>query len=417
MRISLVSEHASPLAVLGEADGGGQNVHVAGLATALAERGHQVTVHTRRDDPGLPETTPFAPGVLVHHVTAGPPTALAKDDLLPHMPEFGAALARYWRSRRPDVVHAHFWMSGLASLTGARNLPGLPVVQTFHALGSVKRRHQGDADTSPADRIERETTIGHSVALTIATCTDEVRELVALGIAPNRIQVVPCGVDVAVFTPHGPVAARARRPRLLQVGRMVPRKGTDVALRALASIPDAELVLAGGPPPDRLDDDPEVRRLRTLAGELGVADRFVLLGGVDRHEMPALFRSADVVLCPPHYEPFGIVPLEAMACARPVVASAVGGHLDTVAEGRTGLLFPPGDPDALAGAVNRLLADPAARTGWGAAGRRRAEAHYGWDRVAAATEDAYRAVCAGPSPRRLSTVHRNRSAATASGVA
>ncbi|WP_205751865.1 glycosyltransferase [Cryptosporangium phraense] len=416
MRISLVSEHASPLAVLGEVDAGGQNVHVASLAVALAERGHQVTVHTRRDDPALPETMPFAPGVTVHHVTAGPASVIPKDDLLPYMPTFGAELARFWRTSEPDVVHAHFWMSGLAALAGARDFPGLPVVQTFHALGSVKRRHQGDDDTSPPDRVEYETTIGHSVATTIATCTDEVRELRALGIPAGRLQVVPCGVDVTAFAPAGPVEPRSGRPRLLQVGRLVRRKGADVALRALTSIPDAELVLAGGPPADRLDADPEAQRLRALAASLGLADRFVLLGGVERSRMPALFRSADLVLCPPHYEPFGIVPLEAMACARPVVASAVGGHLDTVAEGRTGRLVPPGDPDALAGAVTALLADPAGRSAFGAAGRRRAEAHYGWDRVAAATEAAYRGVCAPPVPRRISAVRRSRSAATATGA-
>jgi len=422
LTISLISEHASPLAVLGEVDAGGQNVHVASLATALAARGHQVTVHTRRDDADLPETVAFAPGVTVHHVTAGPAAPVPKDDLLPFMPEFGAALARYWRAARPDIAHAHFWMSGLASLAGARAVDGLPVVQTFHALGSVKRRHQGDADTSPADRVEYECTIGHSVQRTIATCTDEVRELRAMGIPTDRVQVVPCGVDIETFTPAGPSAPRGGRPRLLQVGRLVPRKGADVAIRALRAIPDAELLLAGGPAPDRLETDPEAQRLRSLAHELGVSDRLVLLGGVDRSRMPALFRSADVVLCPPRYEPFGIVPLEAMACARPVVASAVGGHLDTVADGRTGRLVTPDDPAALAEAVTALLADADTRTAYGAAGRHRAEARYGWDRVAAATEVAYRGVLTGsperPASRRIptSTVRRSRSTATATGA-
>ncbi|GAA3396891.1 glycosyltransferase [Cryptosporangium minutisporangium] len=422
MRISLISEHASPLAVLGEVDAGGQNVHVASLATALAARGHQVTVHTRRDDPALPTTTPFAPGVTVHHVTAGPPTYVPKDELVPFMPSFGDELAAYWRTARPDVVHAHFWMSGLAALGGARQLDGppVPVVQTFHALGSVKRRHQGAADTSPPGRIADELMIGRSVHRTVATCADEVRELRELGVPVERIQVVPCGVDVETFTPSGPVEPRTARPRLLQVGRLVPRKGADVALRALRRIPDAELLLAGGPAADRLDDDPEAQRLRSLALEHGVADRLVLLGGVERSRMPALFRSADVVLCPPRYEPFGIVPLEAMACARPVVASAVGGHLDTVADGRTGRLVPPDDPQALAAAACDLLADSRMRTAFGAAGRRRAESRYGWDRVAAATEVAYRGVLsARPAPRRITTsaVRRSRSTATATGAA
>ncbi|GAA0224399.1 glycosyltransferase [Cryptosporangium japonicum] len=417
MRISLVSEHASPLAVLGEVDAGGQNVHVASLAVALAARGHEVTVHTRRDDPALPATVAFDAGVTVHHVDAGPPSAVPKDDLLPFMTTFGDELAAYWRAERPDVVHAHFWMSGLASLGGARQLdgPGVPVLQTFHALGSVKQRHQGADDTSPPGRVSAERTIGRSVARIVATCTDEVQELRAMGVPTDRVRVVPCGVDTSLFTPDGPVEARVDRPRLLQVGRLVPRKGADVALRALRAIPDAELVLAGGPPFERLASEPEAQRLLSLARSLGVADRLVLLGGVDRARMPSLFRSADVVLCPPRYEPFGIVPLEAMACARPVVASAVGGHLDTVADGRTGYLVAPEDPATLARAVTSLLQAPSTRDEFGAAGRRRAESRYGWDRVAAATEVAYREVARRHLPP--STVRRLRPAATPTGAA
>ncbi|MFG1927129.1 glycosyltransferase [Cryptosporangium sp. NPDC048952] len=415
MRISLVSEHASPLAVLGDVDAGGQNVHVASLATGLAARGHEVTVHTRRDDASLPATVPFGAGVTVHHVDAGPPTSVPKDDLLPFMTTFGEELAAYWRAERPDVVHAHFWMSGLASLGGARHLDGhpVPVLQTFHALGSVKQRHQGADDTSPEGRISVERTIARSVHRIIATCTDEVRELRAMDVPTDRIRVVPCGVDMEMFSPSGAVEARGSRPRLLQVGRLVPRKGADIALRALLSIPDAELLLAGGPDLDAVGADPEAQRLLALAESLGVADRLVLLGGVDRDRMPALFRSADVVLCPPRYEPFGIVPLEAMACARPVVASAVGGHLDTVADGRTGYLVPPENPEALARAVTSLLDSPSTREAFGAAGRRRVESRYGWDRVAAATEVAYRDLV-WPTPRRIPPLRRHKPPTTSS---
>ena len=148
MRVAMVSEHASPLAVLGGVDAGGQNVHVAALAAALARRGVDVTVHTRRDDPGLPRRVEMTPGVTVDHVPAGPASPLPKDDRLPHMAAMADDLHRVWSRRRPDVVHAHFWMSGVAALAAARPL-GIPVVQTFHALGIVKKRHQGGKDTSP----------------------------------------------------------------------------------------------------------------------------------------------------------------------------------------------------------------------------------------------------------------------------
>src|SRR4051794_6406630 len=148
----MVSEHASPLAVLGGVDAGGQNVHVAALATYLARRGMEVVVHTRRDDPSLPRRVRLAPGVEVDHVDAGPPEPLPKDELLTHMGAFGDQLADAWASERPSVVHSHFWMSALAALEAASEL-GIPVAHTFHALGVVKRRHQGVEDTSPEGRI------------------------------------------------------------------------------------------------------------------------------------------------------------------------------------------------------------------------------------------------------------------------
>ncbi|MEU9351283.1 glycosyltransferase [Streptomyces griseoloalbus] len=387
--IALVSEHASPLATLGGVDAGGQNVHVAALAGALADRGHRVTVHTRRDAPDLPDRVTLRAGVEVHHVPAGPPEPVPKDRLLPYMEEFGRRLARVWRARTPDVVHSHYWMSGLASLWAAREL-GLPLLHTFHALGTVKRRHQRLADTSPPERIGCEIEVGLGCDRVIATCRDEVAELARMGVPAYRIGVVPCGVDTDRFTPVGPLAPGGPyRHRLVQLGRLVPRKGAAVSVAALAGLPDTELVLVGGPPPDRLDDDPEVRRLRGVARDAGVADRVRFTGGVSTGRVPPLLRSADVVLCPADYEPFGIVPLEAMACGRPVVASAVGGQLDTVADPGTGRLVPPGDPEALARAVAGLLTDPAARRACGVAGRRRVLSRYGWPRIAAATEAAY----------------------------
>ena len=152
MRIAMVSEHASPLAALGGVDAGGQNVHVAALAEAVARRGAEVVVHTRRDDPDLPERVEMAPGVVVHHVDAGPPAPIPKDDLLPHMDAFAERLVRAWSEDRPDVAHAHFWMSGHAALRAARE-HRVPVVQTFHALGVVKRRYQGEHTTATADRM------------------------------------------------------------------------------------------------------------------------------------------------------------------------------------------------------------------------------------------------------------------------
>jgi len=388
MRIEMVSEHASPLAALGGDDAGGQNVHVAALALALARRGAEVVVHTRRDDPGLPDRVEIAEGVTVAHVDAGPPASMPKDALLPHMPEFAGRLSAEWCASPPDVVHSHFWMSGLAALWAARPL-GIPVVHTFHALGVVKRRHQGDADTSPPDRLDLERRIVDECDRIVATCSDEVFELMRMGADRRRVSVVPCGVDVSRFRPDGPVAPRGTRPRIVALSRLVPRKGVDDVIRAMGLVPDAELLVVGGPAPAMVAHDPECRRLMEIARAEGVADRVEFRGAMPREAVPALLRSADVVACTPWYEPFGIVPLEAMACGVPVVATRVGGLVDSVVHEVTGLHVPPRDPEALGRALAALVASPERRRAMGQAGARRARERFGWDRVAGATLDAY----------------------------
>ncbi|MEU0877305.1 glycosyltransferase [Lentzea sp. NPDC005914] len=386
MRIAMVSEHASPLAALGGADAGGQNVHVAALAAALVRRGHDVAVYTRRDAPGSSRRVATSDAYEVVHVPAGPAEQVPKDDLLPYMADFSRFLMDDWHEQRPDVVHSHFWMSGLASVLAARR-DHIPVVHTYHALGTVKRRHQGARDTSPAGRITMERLVGHEVDAVAATCDDEVGELIAMGLPRNKITVVPCGVDTTVFTPVGHAAARGAPHRIVAVGRLVPRKGFDDLIAALALVRDAELVIAGGS--RDLKADPEARRLHAIAEVHGVSDRVHLIGQVARADMPSLLRSADVVACVPWYEPFGIVPLEAMACGVPVVASAVGGLTDTVVDGVTGVLTPPRDPRSLGKALRRLLADRSRAMAFGMAGRDRVEARYAWDDIAARTERVY----------------------------
>jgi glycosyltransferase involved in cell wall biosynthesis len=388
MKIAMVSEHADPAAVLGGTDAGGQNVHVGALSAALAERGHAVTVYTRLTDRETRRREPLSPGVTVRRLPAGPVAPLPKDELLPFMPEFGDQLARLWRQEPPDIVHAHFWMSGLAALAGVAGL-SVPVVQTFHALGAVKARHQGAADTSPADRVRLELGLAMACQQVIATCRDEASELRLAGVPASQVSIVPCGVDTSVFTPDGPVARGNGRPRLLALGRLVERKGVATVIAALSSLPGVELVVAGGPGQPDLASSDDYRRLRQAAAAHGVADRVIFTGSVARPDVPALIRSADAVVCVPWYEPFGIVPLEAMACGVPVVASAVGGLADSVADQKTGWLVPARDPAALAAALARLLSDPDRRAAFGAAGVERARRRYSWQRVAAQTEMVY----------------------------
>jgi glycosyltransferase involved in cell wall biosynthesis len=306
------------------------------------------------------------------------------------MAEFGDWMAERWAAEPPDVVHAHFWMSGVACARARRTVP-VPFAQTFHALGVVKRRHQGAQDTSPAERLELEAGLARQADAVIATATDEVRELLALGAPAQTMHVVPCGVDPALFADDSVEDGwwQGRGGRILSLSRLVERKGVDTVIAALVELPDAELVIAGGPAGAAFDSDAEVRRLRAKAELYGVADRVRLVGSVPRDQVPRLLRSADVVACTPWYEPFGIVPLEAMACGRPVVGSAVGGLLDTVVDGVTGVLVPPRDPERLAVVLGELLADPQRRSELGSAGARRVAERYTWAKVAEDTERVY----------------------------
>ena len=304
------------------------------------------------------------------------------------MAEFGAYLADRWLREPPDMVHAHYWMSGLAALAGARELR-LPVVQTFHGLGVPARRRESGADPGPAARVRLEAAIARGVDAIVATSSDEAFALVRLGVPRHLIRVVPSGVDTGQFTPEGPAAQRGDQPRLLTVGRLAQHTGLEEILHALAGVPDCELLIAGGPAKAKLRQDREYRRLAKLAGQLGVAGRVKFCGRVSHQEMPGMFRSADLVVSVPWHGPSGLVPLEAMACGTPVVASAVGGHQDTVVDGTTGVLVPPRQPDVLARRIRDLLASPMLCQGLGIAAADRAVARYSWERIGQETLAIY----------------------------
>ena len=405
MRLAMISEHASPLASLGGEDSGGQNVYVAELARRLGEMGHQVDVFTRRDSELLPAIVPFAEGVRVVNLPAGPARSVPKDDLFPLMAPMRDAFYRFAREEAAayDLVHANFWMSGWVACEAKRDL-GLPFAQTFHALGEIKRREQGANDTSPPQRRAVESRILEEVDRVLATCPAEVEELTTLYDAdPSRLTVMPCGVDEQTFRPVDRGAAREMlglpdKPTVAYVGRLVARKGVDALLRAFALLPrnlDARLVIVGGEP----GGSPEAARLAALADDLGVQERVCFAGSRPQEDLRHYYGSADVAVSVPHYEPFGMTPLEAMACATPVIGSRVGGIQTSVADGETGYLVPPKDPQALAERILRLLSNPALRDLMGRDARRRIEEHYTWERVATLAADAFSEVAASHAYR------------------
>lgn len=342
------------------------NVYVRELCGALARAGVECDVYTRAAHPGLPGVVAVEQGFRVHHVEAGPPAALSVDDLVGWVDDFTAAVRTQLEGAfRPDLVHANYWLSGLAGHTLKHQLE-LPLVSTFHTLARVKAEADDDHDGQRA-RAEAEI-IGCSDAI-LALCHDESAQLERLYQAvPERIEIVPPGVDHRLFSPGDKQEARAvigldpsldGCPILLFVGRIQPLKGADVAVRALAELddPTAHLIIVGGP--SGPEGESELARLHCLAGELDVAARVRFVEPRPHEELTAYYRAADVCLVPSRSESFGLVALEAAACGTPVVAAAVGGLASLVVPGITGFLVEGRDPSAYASSVTKLLSDPA----------------------------------------------------------
>lgn len=412
--IALVSEHASPLAPPGSVDSGGQNIYVAHLARELAAQGNRVDVFTRQDDPSLPRTLAWQPGVRVIHVPAGPARPIPKEALLPYMGHFSEFLLHYFRNNWPiyDVVHANFFMSGLAALPVTREF-GVPLVMTFHALDRVRRKHQGSADQFPAERYAIELELVRRAEKLIAECPQDLEDLVEHYAAdPAKIDIIPCGFDATELAPMDRTAARMAlgwepgRFTLLQLGRMVPRKGVDNVIRALAILRrrhgvDAVLRVVGGDAvrPDDLAT-PELGRLRGIADEEGVSEAVHFCGRCDRDRLSMFYGACDVFVTTPWYEPFGITPVEAMACARPVVGAAVGGIRSTVIDGKTGYLVPPRDPEALAERLAFLARHEQTARRLGRNGLRRAQKMFTWTFVARDMLRAYAGLTQAPAASR-----------------
>ncbi len=383
-RLAILSFHTSPLAQPGTGDGGGMNVYVRELATALARTGASCDVFTRSSDDALPSAIDVEPGFRVHYVPAGPQAPLAKSALPGLVEEFtgrvlelmagDSGLPLVDQEAGPfEAVHANYWLSGLAGHAIKHELD-LPLVSTFHTLDRVKAElvpEEVEADM-PHRRAEAEAAIIACSDAVLASCSVEAEQIVQLyGADPARIAVVPPGVDHAFFAPgFRPQARRALGlapdgTLLLTVGRIQPLKGIDVAVRALAELcaqgdaaPGApfRLVVVGGPSgPHGVD---EHSRLLRLVGELGVEDRVTLVPPQPHDLLSTYYRAADVCLVPSRSESFGLVALEAAACGTPVIASAVGGLTTLVDDGRTGYLVDGSDPGAFAERVRTLVSDP-----------------------------------------------------------
>jgi glycosyltransferase involved in cell wall biosynthesis len=401
MKIALVAQHATPLHPRTGSGPDSDDVGLSELTRKLAGQGHQVTVYAEKNDPSLPDHAELHAGVRVEHINAGPVSATAAGeqrdaDLLERVPAFSGPLRSLWHRDRPDVVHALRWTSGLAALAAARDL-GIPVVQEFSSLGVTERRAASrrdgagglKADGASAARIRLEPAIGRSATAVVATNSAEVADLTGLGVHRSSIRMVPWGVDTDLFTPEGPVAKRNNRPRLLTAADLRERQPLETLLRALTRVPAAELLVVGGPAEAELDGDDAYVKLAKIAATLGVSDRVIFTGKIEYGAMPALLRSADLVVSTCQYEPAGTTSLQAMACGTPVIAPPVGGHMDAVVDGTTGILVPPDRPALLAQRIRQLLAHPMLLEAYGVAAADRARSRYSWDRIAGETLAVY----------------------------
>jgi D-inositol-3-phosphate glycosyltransferase len=393
MRIAIVAHQGSPLTSSTDPQTNAKAAGVTSLAQTLAGAGHRITIYARRDAHNLPDHAILHPGVTIEHLTAGPTAPLSDDKLLAHIKDFGDKLAKRWAQRCPEVAHAQSWTSGLATLVAARGKP-VRVVQSFGSLASTEDRHQGTPTDAAQTRRRLESGIARSADCVLASTSAEAAELLRMGVPRSAITVVPSGVDTALFSPEGPVAERSERPRLLAVSPLEPGQGLDLLVRALTAIPEAELVIAGGPAKSVLRNDKMYRALMRLARSLKVHRRLTFIGQVRHQDLPALLRSADLLVSAAPYEPLAAITIAAMACGTPAAVTAVGGNRDAVLDETTGLLIAPGRPDLIARRVRQLLSAPMRLEAFGIAAADRAEARYGADRIGMETAAAYQRLLA-----------------------
>ena len=403
-RIATLSVHTSPLDQPGTGDAGGMNVYIVEVSRRLAEMGVAVEVFTRATASGLPPVVEMSPGVLVRHVTAGPFEGLSKGDLPAQLCAFTSGVLRAEAQHEPgwyDVVHSHYWLSGQVGWL-ARDRWGVPLVHTAHTLGKVKNAALAEGDQpEPLARLIGEDQVVAEADRLVASTQDEAWQLMHWYDAdPDRVLVVPPGVDLEMFRLADASAARTRlgvppdAVVLLFVGRIQPLKAPDVLLRAAAVLADRDpelrrrlqVIVVGGPSGTGLA---EPKHLHHLAHALGIADliRFERPAAPDR--LADFYRAADVTVVPSHNESFGLVALESQACGTPVVAAAVGGLPTAVADGVSGILVAGHDPTDYALAIERIVGAPGRRLALAAAARAHAE-EFSWQRTAEHLLDTYR---------------------------
>ncbi|MBT1703819.1 glycosyltransferase [Chryseosolibacter indicus] len=393
-KIAFISEHASPLATLGGVDSGGQNVYVGELAKHLVSQGYEIDIFTRWDNSNLPMVINWVNDIRVIHIEAGPVEVMEKEKLYEHMPEFTSNMISFITKENISygLIHANFWMSAMVA-ADIKKVLNIPFVVTFHALGYIRKIHQGNNDKFPEERIDIERKIVEEADQIIAECPQDKEDLIQYYDAKTeKITIIPCGFNPNEFYPMDKMLARmvlnidCNEFVVLQLGRMVPRKGIDNVISAVGRLKKLaspiRLVVVGGETDNiETETNPEINRLRDIAAEEDVLDCITFAGRKKRDILKYYYAAADVFVTTPWYEPFGITPLESMACGTPVIGSNVGGIKYSVEDGKTGFLVEPNDPEMLALKMYDMFNDPALLKTMRKNALKRVNALFTWSKV------------------------------------
>ena len=397
--VALISVHGDPAVEIGKEEAGGQNVYVRQVGEALAKQGWQVDLFTRATSVE-PKIVEHSPNCRTIRLVAGPEEFVPRQEIFGYRHDFVKAFLTFAEQQNIDysLVHTNYWISGWVGLELKRKL-ALPMVHTYHSLGAVKYKAVSTIPMIATTRLEVEKNCLETADCTVATSPQEQEHMRSLVSSKGNVQIVPCGTDIHRF---GSVSQQDARVKLgidaeakvvFYIGRFDKRKGIETLVRAAyqsqwRSDERFQLIIGGGSRPGR-SDGIERERIEGIVHDLGLAERTNFPGRIDDQDLPLYYAAADICVVPSHYEPFGLVAIEAMASGTPVVASDVGGLQFTVVDEETGLLAPPKDVPAFAQAIDRILSDPQWRKQLGKTARKRVEDKFSWQGVATQLSELY----------------------------
>jgi D-inositol-3-phosphate glycosyltransferase len=410
--IALISEHGDPAAEIGKDAAGGQNVYVRQVGESLAKLGWQVDMFTRKSSPNDESIVEHSPHCRTIRLTAGPECYIPRDELFQYMPEFVTAFGKFQQKEGINypLAHTNYWMSGWVGLELQRR-QNIQLIHTYHSLGAVKYQSVSEIPEIAQTRLAVEKQILEQAHCVVATSPQEMEDLETLVSRLGKIDVIPCGTDVSTFRPISKADAKkqlgigTKEKVVLYVGRFDKRKGIETLIRATGELraqleqgeeidpQHLKLLVVGGSDPNEADGA-ERQRIEEIVTELDLTANTEFVGMVGHDRLALYYTAADVCVIPSHYEPFGLVAIEAMACGTPVVASAVGGLKFTVISEETGLLVSPHDVSAFAHAIERILTDDL----WARKIRKQASTrvhqNFSWTGVAIQLSDLYRRLLA-----------------------